>query len=415
MEILVATIGANPDLLDWLIAVLQMKKDVVAQGLWVGLGASTLYFLVMLLTSWGDRHTLFKALVFSGLIHLVSMVGWVAVVPSPVRSAELAPPEKEKPTPLELEIFSEDPQEIPQEGNTPIWNKLPDPVETQMARNDPKNIEPTPLEDPDREIAPPPEETKPDLPDLPPKMPYEQPDVPQPQEAREASAPQSPADVAMDQPETIAVPNLKAPPTVRERNPVPERGPFETTVDRAPQQGAADEVKREIDPNREFASIAEADDPSAYIKRNTPGDVIKKRTSPVPAFAPTPELGDPQNASDQKMPAGQNTPRRPTRLVNRETEDRINPNIKRTRTDRVPTPFDPARTAKWGRLLRKPPPTCWPTARFRCPSARRFRRLALAAGWRCLPLIATADRSNAGRRPSNSAAAKLRSGLSKKH
>src|SRR5690606_12262425 len=57
----------EPDLLDWLIAVLQMKKDVVAQGLWIGLGLSTVYLMVMLLTRWGDRHTLFKALVFSGL------------------------------------------------------------------------------------------------------------------------------------------------------------------------------------------------------------------------------------------------------------------------------------------------------------------------------------------------------------
>ena len=234
MEISVATIGRQePDLLDWLIAVLQMKKDVVAQGLWVGLGVSTLYFMVMLLTSWGDRHTVFKALVFSGLIHLVSMAGWVAVVPSPVKSAELAPPEKVKPTPIELEVISEDPQEIPQEGNTPIWNKLPEPVETQMARIDPKHIEPLPLEDPDREVAPPPEEMKREVPDLPPNLPYEMPHVPNPEQVEQDPAPKLPAEIPLEGPEAIAVPNTKAPPKIRERNPVPERGPFETTVDRA--------------------------------------------------------------------------------------------------------------------------------------------------------------------------------------
>ncbi len=155
-----------------------------------------------------------------------------------------------------------------------------------------------------------------------------------------------------------------------------------------PQSGATDEVKREIDPNREFASIDQADDPAAYIKRNTPGDVIKKRNSPVPAFAPTPELGDPENAGDEKTPAGRQTPQRPSRLVNREPEDRINPNIERMRTDRVPTPFDPARNRDVGPAPSETTPdllanrTVPVPVRPRVQTPRTGRRVALPSTYR---------------------------------
>ncbi len=161
----------QPDLLTWLMDLIQMKRDVVTQGLWVGTVLSAVYFLVMLFTRWGDRHTLAKALVFSGLIHLISVGGLVAVVSTPDHPHTSLPPTKDEEEPATtVELFSEDPQELPNEGNTPIWDRLPDPVETLMVRNDQQNVEPIPLEDPDRQIAPP-QETETPVPDLPPTLP----------------------------------------------------------------------------------------------------------------------------------------------------------------------------------------------------------------------------------------------------
>ena len=335
----------NPDLLDWLIDLVQMKRDVVTQGLWVGMGLSAVYFLVMLLTRWGDRHTLAKALVFSGLIHLMSVAGLVAVVTTPEFSAhQFLPPTEEKKEPTtSIQILSDDPQELPNEGNTPVWNRLPDPVETLMARIDQKNLEPMPFENPEREMAPTPEETETKVPDLPPSLPYDEP-VPTPERVEQPTDPRVPAEVPLDEPEAIPVPDREAPQKVRERNPVPQRGPFETIVDRAPSQGATDQVKREVDPNRELASIETPDDPGAYLKRGPEADVMKHRTSPAPAFGPNPEFGAPDATGDEKDPAGIRAPNRPSRLVDRRPEDRIDPNIERFRRDRTPRPETPTRS-----------------------------------------------------------------------
>ncbi len=295
----------NPDLLDWFIALVQMKKDVVAQGLWVGMGLSAIYFLVMLLTQWGDRHTLAKALVFSGLIHLVSVAGVVAVVATPEtnRKDVVAAEEKQEPS-TSIQLLSEDPQDLPNEGNTPVWNRLPAPVETLMARIDQKNLQPIPFEDPSREAEPAPKETEAKIPDLQPALPEEQPEVPQPERVEQKTEPRTPVNLPMEEPETIAVPDRDSPKKVRERNPIPARGPFETVIDRAPMHGATDQVKREVDPNREFASIETPDNPAAYLKRGPESDVMKHRTSPAPAFAPLPDLGAPiLRVRKQRLPA----------------------------------------------------------------------------------------------------------------
>lgn len=324
----------DPDLLTWLVELIQLKQDVVAQGLWVGMGLSTVYFMVMLLTRWGDRHTLLKALGFSCLIHLISVAGLVAVVSTPEAPLSDLPPTQEDKTPTTIiQLVSEDPQELPIEGNTPIWNKLPEPVDPLMARIDQANLEPLPLDDPDRQIAPVPKEYESPIPDIDTDLPEENPEVPNPDRVEDDPDPKGPAEIPLDDPEAIAIPDREAPAPNRERNFVPNRGPFESQVRREPKKGATDKVDREIDPNREFSSIETPDDPRAYLKRGPEADQIEDRTSPAPAFGPSPDFGAPDALGPQETPAGEPKVRQPRRLIDRRTEDRINADVERNRSE----------------------------------------------------------------------------------
>ncbi len=128
--------------------------------------------------------------------------------------------------------------------------------------------------------------------------------MPKPDRVEQQPTPRAPANFEQDQPEPIEFAKGEPPKMNRERNPIPQRGPFETEVDRAPKRGATDEVKREVDPNREFASLETPDDPKAYLKRGPEQDLIQRRTSPAPAFAPNPEFGAPNATGNEENPAG---------------------------------------------------------------------------------------------------------------
>lgn len=317
-------------------------NDNVWGWLLLGLGASLVYFLVMLFTRWGDRRTIAKALVFSAWFNFVWVSSIVAVVGVDEEKPPLPPPTQEEEAPAtSIQLLSEDPQELPTDGNTPVWNELPKPVETLMARIDQKNLEPVPFEEPAREIVPTPEEMETSLPDLPPSRPESPETVPTPNKIEQATEPRTPADIPVEEPAAIMVPDRDPEPKVRERDPFPKRGPFETQVNREPVRGATDEIKREVDPQKEFASLETPDDPTGYLKRGPERDEIKRRTSPAPAFAPTPKLGAPDAEGEIEEPAGQRVPRR--RLTDRDPEDRIDPEIQRVRRERTPMPIDPTR------------------------------------------------------------------------
>lgn len=332
-------------------------NDNIWGWLLLGLGASLIYFMVMLFTRWGDRRTIAKALVFSAWFNFVWVSSIVAVVGGVDDKSPLPPPTQEEEAPAtSIQLLSEDPQELPTEGNTPIWNELPKPVESLMARIDQKNLEPVPFENPEREIVPTPEETETSLPDLPPSRPEAPETVPTPDKVEQATPPRTPVEIPVDDPTAILVPKREAPPKVRERNPFPKRGPFETKVNREPVRGATDEVKREVDPQKEFASLETPDDPKAYLKRGPERDRIKRRTSPAPAFAPTPKLGAPNAEGKIEDPSGQRLPRRPSRLTDRQPEDRIDPAIQRVRRERSPMPIDPRRERNFETAPLGPPP-----------------------------------------------------------
>ncbi|MCA9071992.1 MAG: hypothetical protein KDA84_23855, partial [Planctomycetaceae bacterium] len=307
-------------------------------------------------TPWGDRRTIAKALVFSSFFNFVWVTTIVAVVSSSdTNTPNSSPTEKEEDDrDWSFEVSSEDPQEMPNEGNTPVWNELPEPVETLMARIDQKNLEPVPFENPEREIVPTPKEVETSLPDLRPSRPDNLEKVPTPEKVEQATEPRVPANIPVEEPAAIMVPDRPAPPKVRERNPIPKRGPFETQINREPVRGATDEIKREVDPQKEFASLETPDDPNAYLKRGPEKDRIKRRTSPAPAFAPTPKLGAPDAEGTIEEPSGRPVPRQ--RLTSREPVERIDPDIQRVRRERTPMPIDPRRERNFETAPLGPPP-----------------------------------------------------------
>ena len=127
------------------------------QLLWLvllgGLVLATIQLLTMLITRWGDRGVSTKSLIFSLLLHVSCTLGLVAIDTTsasvPARGSE------GDETPIELtELFTEGYQEfdsaVTSDTVTPVWEKPPEPAETQLSRLDRLPLAQQPVETPER-------------------------------------------------------------------------------------------------------------------------------------------------------------------------------------------------------------------------------------------------------------------------
>ncbi len=164
------------DLVDRLSHLLDVDREAITQGLWIGLALSGFYLLILLTTHWGGRHALIKALVFSLALHVFSTLGWVAIAPSIVEARNEALFDPESPEPFELTILSDDVSDVAHAGADDVWNEPLGPLVSAPTHFDPHADESFAIKQPNRQRSSiEPESMSPDLMVLPDVQPSDRP------------------------------------------------------------------------------------------------------------------------------------------------------------------------------------------------------------------------------------------------
>ncbi len=265
-------------------------EEILWLGLCVGLLFATVHLVTMLITRWGDHNTTSKSLIFSILVHVSCSLGLVAFHP-PVEPVPVPEKKEDRIQVRDLFVEGEEKTETKETGNTPVWEKLLDPVKQQLSRLERTPLEPKPPESPERR---PEETTQPDIdvPDLP-SRPNEPIVTPKPEDrAEQGPRVESAIPLKIDDPTAEARPDVQIPSTTNTRRPLARSGQVQTqSVRRAPVRGSIDRVTKQFDASRSLASIDMPSDTSSFLKRGPDEDVIRRRAGPVPSSLPAEEAG----------------------------------------------------------------------------------------------------------------------------
>ncbi len=338
-----------------------MQKFLVGVLL-AGLVLASIHLLTMLVTRWGDRASTSKSLIFSVIVHLSCAFGVVAVSPSEPLAES---PEEERIVVRNLVIESDDDVELDEQGNTPIWEKLPDPMQQPLTRAERTIREVDPPDGPERRPEPLTEPDE-DMPDLQP-MPDEPVAKPNPVELadlgpRDDAAPTvSPADEQTAE----ARPDVSQPAYSSVRKQIERPGMDDGGLIRQPNQGSVDRLDDQFDPTRQLAAIGADVDPKALLTKSDDNTTIKRSAGPAPVTMPSEEPGVPSDFTSDGSGGGSTKPPRFTRLPSR-TGRRGSP----ISTDARRTPTTPEETPGDTVALRSGIETESPTAGLRPNIAR---------------------------------------------
>jgi hypothetical protein len=316
----------------------------IEETLWIGLCGglvfATLHLLTMLATRWGDRNATAKSLIFSILVHLSCSLGVVAFHPTP----QVALPRDATLERMEVrQIVVDGEEHVPseQQGNTPIDQRLTDPIEQQIARSEHMPLDLQPLELPERREF---EETPLPTPDLPDLMddPQPPPPVPKPDNLGDVGAlTESARLLKVDDPTAEAQPDVSLPAMSAQRlRPTDPGQELETAVSRTSKPGAVDRIAPELD-DRHMASIDAPSDTRSFLKRDDDERFLQRRSGPAPATVIPDEAGNdspaPSETVSQGLPAASNFTRKMTRVLDAVDDGRVE-RIRPNRTPLAPSP-----------------------------------------------------------------------------
>ncbi len=282
------------------------------QLLWLvflgGMVLATIQIFTMLITHWGDRGVTTKSFIFSVLVHLCCTLGLVAVNPSsasvPAREIE------EDNVPIQLtELFTETEdkaeQTTPSENAAPVWEKPPEPAETQLSRLDRLPVEELPTETPERrqETNSKSEIPVPEVASLPEELVV----TPQPK-AQDQSAPRAEADktVTPDENTTEARAEVNPATGAAERN-AGRNEQIDTTVKRPQQARPSEQIRISPRETREVAKLETSANPDRFLKRDYDTETANDREDSSPASTPNVQEG-PEAAANGTADDGNASP-----------------------------------------------------------------------------------------------------------
>ena len=265
---------------------LGISPDIVAMVLWgclmMGMLCATIHLVTMLVTRWGDNDPSQKSLVFSILVHASCALGLVAISP-PAAIPDVEIPVEEIDVSHELVDADEETPE-PEDGNTPVWERVPETEQKPVDRMPPTPPELEELAALDRRPEEP-ERVEPELQDVPqrPDRPEARPD---PLELADRG-PRERADVPLrvDDPaaevrQDVTIPNT----TSRIRRPQARPGvESDVAIERRPNQETVQRPSPRPSPNAQPMSL---DTPAqtasgVNIRRAPEGSVIRRPGGPV--------------------------------------------------------------------------------------------------------------------------------------
>ncbi len=292
---------AYVDIIDWLAIVCERPAEDIKTWLWValvaGLVVSTMQFAVMMVTRWGNKEVTWKALMCSVLIHLSITTGAVVVSPPP-QIIMAVTQQKKEPTQQIREVVVEGHENAPAStgGNTPVWEKLPDSPQRQLARLEKAPLDFRPLEGPERRKE---ESQRPDIeiPSIPqlPEMPVARPEIQNTAEVGEKL--ESAAPLKIDDQTAEARPEVNVPTVTSMRRPTERPGVANASVERQSASGSVQQIGEigSSDVPLPSASVplpsVQASAPQAMIERDVPSEKIQRRRGPTPVESSAETVG----------------------------------------------------------------------------------------------------------------------------
>lgn len=267
-------------------AISQVRGQWVLYLSWGGMFFATFVLTRMLVTRWGESNVTRKALVLSLVFHLVAGL-WTTTIHlarESQASRETAPIQIRK---LRIEGEQQPDQKPP--GNTPVWEKLPRPMQQELARLE-KTFE-TPQAQPLPKQPAPLESPRIDVPDLPhnPNQSVAAPQSVLPPEKSPRTAEGSTASIDEETADSRSDVNV-AP--KRRTTPAPT-GLKQSALKKQTRQGFTDDVAVNLKPVEDTASLKAPSDPAAPVLRSAPADKPLPRAGALPA----PAQADPGVAS----------------------------------------------------------------------------------------------------------------------
>jgi len=325
------------------VAILQ---PVLVVLLCFGFVLASAHLLTMLGTRWGKRRVSLKALAFSLAVHVSLACGIIALWPETESVGAMTFARTEQPQEQRFRIEQLLNEPVPdspvEEGNTPVWERLPDVR--------PQEHERTPLDFVPREDAPPPRPAREEMARLeqPELTPLPVPDAPRPDAVDSATAPLSGDPVAVPLPsESVAAQardEVRVEESTRERSEVAMAAPLDPESIPRPQAGSVDRIAEEFDPQSEITSVDAAEDEAAELQRADIAANIDRREAPVPSSLVAPDAGaDVEPSREPAAPSVARSRTTPARTdVESEAIQRYRPDAPPPRTGTTETSPQPA-------------------------------------------------------------------------
>ncbi len=326
-------------IMDWTADLLGLSTDQLERGLtlalWIGLAFAALHLVTMLVTRWGDTNASWKSLIFSLLFH-ISCVSGLAALQSQVSGIEKEAPPKPEPR-VQIQMQAEqEPVQLTDTGNTPVWEKPPTTTDTELARLDPQPLDLQQLEGPERKPEP---VTRPDIdiPDLPTDTERETvvPEAEMRGQNQDLQAAAIPLKIEAPTAESQAEVDLGA--ARPDRQTVDRPGFRPEAVERQPERGAIDRIRPEFN---------SADDPVALnTPRSSPEASIRRadetsdnipREGPAPSPVKADDIGTLAESQPEESGGDSPTVARITRQVRGPVEPREEGTLERLRPERLP-------------------------------------------------------------------------------
>jgi hypothetical protein len=258
-----------------------LREQWVVWIVWFGLFLATILILRMLVTRWGQKNEIQKALGLSILLHTVVLL-YSTTLPLMQGTLGATQPERVSIRHVVLTERDNNPSERSATGRSAVWDRLPDTSDDSFDRLDKSPADPLAMSSPDRKASdlPDTQAKVPDLPDTPTSPPVDPTTVTSAQKTQ-VTAEANPTKIPEETAE--ARPGQALPSSNTSRQPRAAPGVAASQVERMTREGNTESVGVKLNPLESLATSAVPVEPDAKIPRGQPVGLTQPRLGPLPS------------------------------------------------------------------------------------------------------------------------------------
>lgn len=258
-----------------------LREQWVTWVVWFGLFLATVLILRMLVTRWGQKNEIQKALGLSILLHTVVLL-YSTTLPLMQGALGASPTERVSIRHVVLNERENSPAERSANGRSAVWDQLPNTSAESLDRLDKAPVNPLAIDNPNRTASelPDTQARVPDLPDTPTSQPVDPATVTstqKPQVTAEANPTKIPEESAE------ARPGESQPSATTSRQPRVAPGVAASQVERMTREGNTESVGVKLNPLESLATSAVPVEPDAKLPRGLPVGLSQPRLGPLPS------------------------------------------------------------------------------------------------------------------------------------